>query len=139
MKLKNILFIIAALFFIKSASSSNQIDSLKSLINNTSNDSSYIQTLIALSDLYSYQNIDSAIYYGKLAKRKAEDEAIGKIIDAHEFDIPASRIEKFIEQRTLMLAGVSHDLRTPLTRIKLQLEMLSKNRENEDAKKIERK
>ena len=42
------------------------------------------------------------------------------------------RIEKFIEQRTLMLAGVSHDLRTPLTRIKLQLEMLSKNRENEE-------
>ena len=42
------------------------------------------------------------------------------------------RIEKFIEQRTLMLAGVSHDLRTPLTRIKLQLEMLSKNRENKE-------
>ena len=42
------------------------------------------------------------------------------------------RIEKFIEQRTLMLAGVSHDLRTPLTRIKLQLEMLSKNKENEE-------
>jgi len=40
------------------------------------------------------------------------------------------RIEKFVEQRTLMLAGVSHDLRTPLTRIKLQLEMLSKNKEN---------
>ena len=35
------------------------------------------------------------------------------------------RIEKFLEQRTLMLAGVSHDLRTPLTRIKLQLEMYS--------------
>ena len=35
------------------------------------------------------------------------------------------RIERFIEQRTLMLAGVSHDLRTPLTRLKLQLEMQS--------------
>lgn len=34
------------------------------------------------------------------------------------------RIRRQIEQRTLMLAGVSHDLRTPLTRLKLQLEMM---------------
>jgi two-component system osmolarity sensor histidine kinase EnvZ len=34
------------------------------------------------------------------------------------------RIKHFIEQRTVMLAGVSHDLRTPLTRMKLQLELL---------------
>lgn len=35
-----------------------------------------------------------------------------------------ARIERQIEQRTAMLAGVSHDLRTPLTRFKLQLAML---------------
>ncbi|MGD9867744.1 MAG: ATP-binding protein [Hyphomicrobiales bacterium] len=34
------------------------------------------------------------------------------------------RIERQIEQRTTMLAGVSHDLRTVLTRFKLQVEML---------------
>jgi len=34
------------------------------------------------------------------------------------------RIIRQISQRTDMLAGVSHDLRTPLTRMKLQLEML---------------
>ncbi len=34
------------------------------------------------------------------------------------------RIRRQIEQRTTMLAGVSHDLRTPLTRLKLQLAML---------------
>jgi two-component system osmolarity sensor histidine kinase EnvZ len=33
------------------------------------------------------------------------------------------RIGRHLEQRTLMLAGVSHDLRTPLTRLKLQLAM----------------
>ncbi|MEP1230469.1 MAG: ATP-binding protein [Litorimonas sp.] len=34
-----------------------------------------------------------------------------------------SRIKRHLEQRTMMLAGVSHDLKTPLTRLKLQLAM----------------
>ncbi|PIV75742.1 MAG: two-component sensor histidine kinase [Rhodobacteraceae bacterium CG17_big_fil_post_rev_8_21_14_2_50_65_11] len=43
-----------------------------------------------------------------------------------------NRIERHIEQRTLMLSGVSHDLRTPLTRIKLGLSMLDPGPETED-------
>ena len=35
-----------------------------------------------------------------------------------------NRIERHIEQRTMMLSGVSHDLRTPLTRLRLGLEMM---------------
>ncbi len=35
-----------------------------------------------------------------------------------------ARIERQIEQRTLLLSGVSHDLRTPLTRLKLGLAMI---------------
>jgi two-component system, OmpR family, osmolarity sensor histidine kinase EnvZ len=40
-----------------------------------------------------------------------------------------ARIEGMIEQRTLMLSGVSHDLRTPLTRMKLGLSMLDESPE----------
>lgn len=44
------------------------------------------------------------------------------------------RIERQIEQRTQMLNGVSHDLRTVLTRFRLQLALLE---ENEDRQELE--
>ena len=42
-----------------------------------------------------------------------------------------ARIERQIEQRTAMLAGVSHDLRTVLTRFRLQLELLESSADAE--------
>ncbi len=45
------------------------------------------------------------------------------------------RIERAIEQRTAMLAGVSHDLRTVLTRFKLELALLGDSPEAEAMKK----
>jgi two-component system osmolarity sensor histidine kinase EnvZ len=45
------------------------------------------------------------------------------------------RIKRHLAQRTTMLAGVSHDLRTPLTRMKLSLAMLP---ENEDVQELRR-
>ena len=45
------------------------------------------------------------------------------------------RIRRHIEQRAQLLAGVSHDLRTPLTRLKLQLALLPPSSEIEDAKR----
>ena len=44
---------------------------------------------------------------------------------AYEFDRMAKRINRHLNQRSEMLSGISHDLRTPLTRLKLQLAMLS--------------
>ena len=42
------------------------------------------------------------------------------------------RIMRQISERTQMLAGVSHDLRTPLTRMKLQMAMLPESEENKE-------
>ena len=52
------------------------------------------------------------------------------------------RIERHVEQRTSMLAGVSHDLRTILTRFKLELALLDKSPQQEalreDVEEMER-
>jgi two-component system osmolarity sensor histidine kinase EnvZ len=70
-------------------------------------------------------------------------EAFGRGLDAPElkgagaleirqttnaFNQMRTRIKRFLKQRTDMLAGVSHDLRTPLTRMKLQLSLMTDNK-----------
>jgi two-component system osmolarity sensor histidine kinase EnvZ len=54
---------------------------------------------------------------------------------AHAFIEMKSRVERSIEQRTAMLAGVSHDLRTILTRFKLELELIGDAPETEGMRK----
>ena len=48
---------------------------------------------------------------------------------AAAFNRMQDRIRRFLAQRTEMLAGVSHDLRTPLTRLRLALAMLPADEE----------
>jgi two-component system osmolarity sensor histidine kinase EnvZ len=51
---------------------------------------------------------------------------------AHAFNRMQERIRRFVAQRTEMLAGISHDLRTPLTRMRLALAVLPRAEEEEE-------
>ncbi|GAA0548956.1 two-component system osmolarity sensor histidine kinase EnvZ [Rhizomicrobium palustre] len=61
---------------------------------------------------------------------------------AQAFLTMRDRIERHVHQRTAMLAGVSHDLKTPLTRIRLQLAMMDETADTkalgEDIAEMER-
>ena len=55
-----------------------------------------------------------------------------------EFDKMRKRIMRHLNQRSEMLSGISHDLRTPLTRLKLQLSFIKdKNLSNKMSKDID--
>ena len=71
----------------------------------------------------------------KAAKRFGKGESIDNLRPSgaleireatYEFDRMMKRINKHLTQRSEMLSGISHDLRTPLTRLKLQLALLDK-------------
>jgi len=61
---------------------------------------------------------------------------------AYEFDKMRKRITIHLNQRSEMLSGISHDLRTPLTRLKLQLALLKQQdlakKMGEDIEEMER-
>ncbi|MBN2676171.1 MAG: ATP-binding protein [Alphaproteobacteria bacterium] len=50
------------------------------------------------------------------------------------FLLMRSRIKQFVDSRTQMLAAVSHDLRTPLTRMRLTLEMMGTSKNTSEIK-----
>ena len=54
---------------------------------------------------------------------------------AYAFIAMKERIQRHIDQRTALLASVSHDLRTPLTRLKLEMALAEPSPRNEEIKR----
>ncbi len=50
---------------------------------------------------------------------------------ARAFNTMQTRVKRFIQDRTQMLAAISHDLRTPITRMRLRAEFIEDDRERE--------
>ena len=66
----------------------------------------------------------SRIRAGDLASRLDEDAVTQEVRDVNRgFNRMARELARVEQDRTLMLAGISHDLRTPLARLRLDIEM----------------
>ena len=52
---------------------------------------------------------------------------------AHDFDAMASRLQELVTHRDRLLAGVSHELRSPLTRLQLAIGLAQKYPDKKDA------
>ena len=66
---------------------------------------------------------------GSTPDKLAEDgvEELAEL--AHAFNNMAQQVQALLANRTTLLAGISHDLRTPLARMRLAVEMLPQNSE----------
>ena len=66
-----------------------------------------------------------------------QERGCRELVDlAESVNTMAKRVEELLENRTVMLAGISHDLRTPLTRMALSIEMLIEANDPELAQRI---
>ena len=93
--------------------------------------------LILIAFIFLKNQIKPITNLAKAAEKFGKGQDIGdfKISGASEVKLASSefvkmknRILKQIEQRSLMLAGVSHDLKTPLTRMRLQTEIIQNDK-----------
>lgn len=56
-------------------------------------------------------------------QRKLEEKGARELRDAaHAFNTMQDRLQRYLDSRTRVLAAMSHDLKTPLTRLRLQVE-----------------
>jgi len=98
--------------------------------------------LIAIAIIFLKNQTRPIINLAKASKKFGRGEDIGEFRPSgaleirqagYEFDKMRKRILRHLNQRSEMLSGISHDLRTPLTRIKLQLAFI---KDKEISKKL---
>ena len=86
--------------------------------------------LITISIIFLKNQTRPIISLAKASEKFGRGEEVGEFRPSgaleirqagYEFDKMRKRITRHLNQRSEMLSGISHDLRTPLTRIKLQL------------------
>lgn len=95
--------------------------------------------LLLVASLFMRNQIKPLRYLAEAADRfgRGDDPGNVKIEGALElkllsriFNVMRARIQRHLHERTQILASVSHDLRTPLTRMQLQLAIMPKSKDN---------
>ena len=98
--------------------------------------------MVAIALIFLKNQTRPIIKLAKASEKFGRGEDIGEFIPSgaleirkagYEFDRMRKRIIRHLNQRSEMLSGISHDLRTPLTRIKLQLALI---KDKEISKKL---
>ena len=93
--------------------------------------------LITIALIFLKNQTRTIVNLAKASERFGRGEDIGEFRPSgaleirkagFEFDKMRKRILRHLNQRSEMLSGISHDLRTPLTRIKLQLAFIKDNK-----------